>query len=195
MVSHPPAVLILPTGHMKMITYKLVFITRPGKDDAWTETEYSCKDLKLYNGVIYALGCYGKVCVLKGLDGSSLPTMQSVISLDNYEEGSVLLIEMSSDLLKVVQISSYVGRFKTQCFKVFKLDLGESKWVEVEYLGNIVLFVCLSYSFSLMASNFPGCKGNYIYFFSHDDKGIFNLEDGTVETIYQSNAHCGYQLH
>ncbi|KAF9588754.1 hypothetical protein IFM89_015481 [Coptis chinensis] len=168
MVSHPLAVLILPTGHMKMIIYKLVFITRPGKDDAWTEIEYSCKDLKLYNGVIYALGCYGKVCVLKGLDGSSLPTIPS--------HGTVLA-DGSSNSIDSLTKPSY-NHIKLSAHSVIEHSFlrgvpayapSTVLWQSNLILGTLSALVMLRYFFivflHMTPSNFP----------SNPDKAVIQL--------------------
>lgn len=83
-------------------------------------------------------------------------------------------------------------------FKVFKLsktiDDGE-QWVEMESLDDRILFVGIDSRFSVSAKDFPGCKGNCIYFYDprltqfcryystsgvFSDIGVFNFGDGSL---------------
>ncbi|XP_042507139.1 F-box protein At2g26160-like [Macadamia integrifolia] len=89
--------------------------------------------------------------------------------------------------------------YRTINFEVFKLDFAGGKWVEVENLGDRAVFVGYNDSFSVSASEFPGCKGNCIYFTDdyfegyyrqkHGacDMGIFDLGDRTVEPLVCGN--------
>ncbi|KAF9588753.1 hypothetical protein IFM89_015480 [Coptis chinensis] len=133
------------------------------KASAWIKTENQCDDLKFYNGDCYVTDDE-KVNIVKGLHGSSPPTIPAVKSSHKYDVdrgGKVSLVEASSDLLKVVRIRRYVGGYcTTHRFKIFKLDFGEFKWVKVENIGDSALYVALNHSISIVASDFPGCKGD-----------------------------------
>lgn len=92
------------------------------------------------------------------------------------------------------------SRLVTAEFKVFKLPLRQSgtgpHWVEITSLGDDALFLGDNHSVSVLASDFPGCRPNSIYFtddlitFGHPDDfgscdmGLFSLEDGKITT------HC-----
>ncbi|KAJ4965633.1 hypothetical protein NE237_017482 [Protea cynaroides] len=81
---------------------------------------------------------------------------------------------------------------KTVHFKVFKLYEVRQKWVELQSLGDRLLFLGDNCSFSTSACEFPGCKGNRIYFtdafncsngeddYGFKEIGVFNLEDGCI---------------
>ncbi|XP_031287390.1 putative F-box protein At1g65770 isoform X2 [Pistacia vera] len=86
-------------------------------------------------------------------------------------------------------------------FKVYKFDEEKREWVEVmDGLDDSVFFVGDDDSFSLSAKEFPGCKGNCVYFKEADpfkvsdchpgtDGWIFDLKDGTVGGL---SAFPGY---
>ncbi|KAJ8629400.1 hypothetical protein MRB53_022723 [Persea americana] len=97
------------------------------------------------------------------------------------------------------------GRHETRHFEVFYFSLEEwtrdktfKKLTKVESLGNRVGH---SSSKIVIASQFPGLKGNCIYFtdnlmqgyYQSSDgccgSGVFNLEDGTIEELFTDRFH------
>lgn len=86
-------------------------------------------------------------------------------------------------------------------FKVYELGVektGEYKknLVEVESLGERVIFLGQNASVLVMASQFPGFKGNRIYFtnlFESPvrclDLGIFDMEDKTIKPLFPNGVH------
>ncbi|KAF9617357.1 hypothetical protein IFM89_036278 [Coptis chinensis] len=83
--------------------------------------------------------------------------------------------------------------------KVFVLDEEQQQWVPVESLGDRVFLLSPQGSYSISALDFPGCKGNRIFFtdyefsldrgkdtFSHNI-GVFDLKDGTFEELADSS--------
>ncbi|KAF9588048.1 hypothetical protein IFM89_007289 [Coptis chinensis] len=191
-ISHPPVVLNIPLLFGKIV-HKQLYFTRPGKDDSWIaiESEHgnNYDDLTYFNGEYYALKFGGDVLVVKGLDGYSIPTTSLVASSNKFvsSRDSFYLVATSSDLLKVTRtlLDDFLA---TQHFLVQKLDFAGTKWLEVESLSNCALFVGVNVSFSVVASDFPGCEENCIYFFTGEDKGVFNLQDGTIQTICPSDS-------
>ncbi|KAM3207607.1 hypothetical protein ACQJBY_062697 [Aegilops geniculata] len=73
-------------------------------------------------------------------------------------------------------------------FEVYKLDLERSRWVKVERLADDrALFVSQQSSFSVRASETPGCRSNCIYFVSEFDEtyiqdtwGVYSMEEQKV---------------
>ncbi|XP_050372296.1 uncharacterized protein LOC126790187 isoform X2 [Argentina anserina] len=82
-------------------------------------------------------------------------------------------------------------------------DGDRSEWVsllEVENIGDEVLFVGDNYSFSVLASDYPGCQPNSIYYTDDSmkcgvhklneripyDMGIFNLADKSIRPLCSS---------
>jgi len=86
---------------------------------------------------------------------------------------------------------------RTVRFKVFRLDRSEQKWVEVDSLGERMLFLGDNCTFSASACDFSGCKGNCIlftdhYFYSNREEdgamkgrgvGVFDLESGIIGSL------------
>ncbi|KAF9609344.1 hypothetical protein IFM89_015599 [Coptis chinensis] len=95
-----------------------------------------------------------------------------------------------------------VWRYRTTKFTVYKLEEtdGYRKWKKVKNIGANAFFLGYNSSFSLAASKNFGCKQNSIYFTEFQpplswmvpmwhDIGIFNLEDGSVESIYPVDSN------
>ncbi|KAF9614318.1 hypothetical protein IFM89_018071 [Coptis chinensis] len=152
----------------------------PRKDESWNsiQGDYHYSDITFYKGNLYALRCTGEVDVVNGLHNydvsSTAPAASLVGSVGQNEWGDSdrnYLVVSNNDLLK--------------------LNFSESKWLEVEGVGDLALFLGSNDSFSVVVSDFPGYRGNSIYFsddnFSKEyghDKGIFNLKDGSIEKIF-----------
>ncbi|XP_031259775.1 F-box protein SKIP23-like [Pistacia vera] len=108
------------------------------------------------------------------------------------------LIKSSQDLFLIIK--SWPFQIDPIEFKVYKLDEEKREWVEVmDGLEDSVFFVGDDASFSLSAEEFPGCKGNCVYFkggpfevtdcHPGTDGGIIDLKDGTVGGL---SAFPGY---
>ncbi|KAH7515449.1 hypothetical protein FEM48_Zijuj10G0027400 [Ziziphus jujuba var. spinosa] len=109
-----------------------------------------------------------------------------VVGLD----GELLLVDVCLDgKLLLLNVLSYANNNnvktnkwlkKLKHVKVFKLNAKEKKWVKMESLEGMILFVGFDYtSFSVFAGDFPGCKGICIclqYF--HDQVAVFDLIAG-----------------
>ncbi|XP_059630117.1 F-box protein SKIP23-like [Cornus florida] len=104
------------------------------------------------------------------------------------------------DLLNGQTNHPLVCPYKTLQFRVYKLEFGQKKWVEVKSLSNSMLFLDGNHSMSLSAHDFPEYKANSIYFtddygdrmdedylYGGHDMSIFNLDDRSVEPFYQCN--------
>ncbi|RWR84788.1 f-box protein skip23 [Cinnamomum micranthum f. kanehirae] len=94
---------------------------------------------------------------------------------------------------------------KTTHFDIFRVTLEDSKtlkrFTKVESLGDRVVFLGHNSSIVVLASQFPGFKGNRIYFADNlmekyhyhthgcRDSGVFSLEDGTVEELFADRFH------
>lgn len=126
------------------------------------------------------------------------------------ETSKCYLMESSSgELLNVerfLEEKDDLCQFVTCDFKVCKLNRSDRQprpiWVEVESIGGDSLFLGDNHSFSLVASQFPGCRPNSIYYtddytdimlyepFGPRDMCIFSLEDKSFQmhyTLYPSH--------
>ncbi|XP_043708185.1 F-box protein At2g26160-like [Telopea speciosissima] len=200
---------------------------RPGKDLRWTVFEGYLRrshDVIFYKEQFYTVKGSGRVFMVSGLeDASPQLTLVGHRPTKPSYPSRLYLVESSGDLLMVyrfLDLYLYVDDdddedvvvdsdddgtepvrlpHRTVNFEVYKLDLGEGNWVEVDNLGDRAVFVGYNDSFSVSASEFPGCRGNCIYFTDdyfegynrqkHGalDMGIFDLGDGTVEPLVGRN--------
>lgn len=205
-------------GHPK----KLAFY-RPGKDSTWSlvkgDANVRLADVIFYRGKFYAAQNSGQVFVVGGLDSPS-PVIESTITRP-YPLASDrhYLVESSGELLLVMRTRFQPmddfdllqedidpdqdpdSIYRTTSFIVSKLDVDRRKWVEIYDLGgDCALFLGFNQSFSLLSSEFPGCKANSIYFtddyvenyifqpFGGHDIGVYDLQRNTVKKCYPSDA-------
>lgn len=174
-----------------------------------------CEDVIYFNGLFYAVDKYGSiaVCDVSG-DSPIVEFIRTPRAIDGDMQylvnanGELLLVtrylELATDL---AQLQFGIGTYETHEFRVFKLELSGRKWERVMSLGGTMLFLGENSSLALVATDFPGCKGNRIYFTDdyseldyggfpgNHDLGIFNLEDGTIEQLpcYPRNSHSHLQ--
>ncbi|RVW96709.1 F-box protein SKIP23 [Vitis vinifera] len=155
------------------------------------DTPSPCDDLIFFNGEFYAIDNTGRTVVV----AIGSPPVLSLIADSVFGGDKKSLVESNGELLMV---DTYFGQGihrqmkRAVRFKVFKLDQIGHMWVEVESLGNRILFLGEKSTFSAVASEFCGCEGNCIYytntFFCPNGQGddaytaidIFNLENGNM---------------
>uniref|UniRef100_A0A8R7QNQ8 KIB1-4 beta-propeller domain-containing protein n=1 Tax=Triticum urartu TaxID=4572 RepID=A0A8R7QNQ8_TRIUA len=72
-------------------------------------------------------------------------------------------------------------------FEVYRLDVEEARWIKVERLAaDRALFVSEQSSFTVRASEIPGCMSNCIYFVGEVDYyswvtwGVYSMEERKV---------------
>ncbi|XP_074267085.1 uncharacterized protein LOC141590384 [Silene latifolia] len=71
--------------------------------------------------------------------------------------------------------------YNTSYFEVYKLDIHANKWIEMDDLEDLALFVGNSPASSVTASSFKGCQGNSIYY--TDDSGFEETWKCTVDEL------------
>lgn len=64
----------------------------------------------------------------------------------------------------LIMIARYVDNMLTYGFKVYKLDSMNSTWLVVDNIGDDMIFLGFNDSLSISSCEFPGYKGNHIYF-------------------------------
>ncbi|PIA65127.1 hypothetical protein AQUCO_00100553v1 [Aquilegia coerulea] len=196
--------------YVVMATYggfdRLAFF-KPG-DKAWTSFDSKYRfflDVIYYRDQFYVVNCDGEVfaCDLN-LTRPKLSRVAPCLvtgAIKNY------LVESSGDLLQVLRDTNFENEghnYFNGGFEVFKLDLVKNKWNHINSLDGRVLFLGENSSFSLAASDFPGCKPNAIYFtddyfegyadneefgIGPHDMGIFNLENQSHEPHYPTKSN------
>ncbi|PWA78450.1 F-box domain, cyclin-like protein [Artemisia annua] len=88
---------------------------------------------------------------------------------------------------------------RTVKLEVYKMDREGEKWVAVKDLGDRMLFLGDNCGFSASAKDFPGCKGNCVFFTgqSREDDGamksrgvsVFDLETGNIGAIPNNSGY------
>ncbi|XP_031287372.1 F-box protein SKIP23-like [Pistacia vera] len=105
-------------------------------------------------------------------------------------EIAMYLVKSSQDLFMITK--NWQRRNEPAEFKVYKLDEEKCEWVEViDGLEDSVFFVGNDGSFSVSAKEFPGCKGDCVYFKEGPIRGgIIDLKDGTVGGFSAFPGYC-----
>ena len=176
-------------------------------DKKWTiidDMQSPYDDVIYFDGKFFAVDNTGRTVVVDVADGSSPVVKFGANSVFGGDKKS--LVESEGELLLVdTYFSMYLDdddhvRWMIERmiqFKVFKLDQSEHKWIEVESLGDRLLFLGDDSSFSARASDFHGCKGNSIcftnisFFSDAEDEdasrsgtiGVFDLDTGSIGPI------------
>ncbi|XP_077223897.1 F-box protein SKIP23-like isoform X2 [Tasmannia lanceolata] len=198
-----------------IVTYdwKLSFY-KPG-DEKWTTINNEWihyEDVIYYKDKFYAITNHNAVVTC---DFASIDNPKFTVITPPFEGGidRRYLVESSGKLLKVERFCEWNPDYeldrdgnvvqpcpewvcRTDWFDVFELDEVTREWILIESLGDEMLFVGYSNSFSLSASDFPQGKGNCIYFTDNSenlpewglDNGVFNLEDKSVKPFYPSSS-------
>eukprot|EP00268_Persea_americana_P028129 TRINITY_DN27365_c0_g1_i2.p1 TRINITY_DN27365_c0_g1~~TRINITY_DN27365_c0_g1_i2.p1 ORF type:complete len:355 (+),score=17.43 TRINITY_DN27365_c0_g1_i2:89-1153(+) len=94
------------------------------------------------------------------------------------------LVESGGEVLLVVKRYE-LGATLPHSFMVFRLDPSTLLWIEMNEIGNRVLFLGRSCS-SSFTSTVMRCRENLIYFtepfYDHTTWWVFNMEDGSIES-------------
>ncbi|KAL3639002.1 hypothetical protein CASFOL_016909 [Castilleja foliolosa] len=181
-------------------------------DESWkifdAARSYS-EDVIYFNDSFYAVNKFGSIAICD-LNDEISPTVK-VINVRQQIDGDLqYLVNAMGDLLLVsrylefeIDIEHYLEVCKTVKFRVFRFDWNAQIWVSIASLVDRVLFLGANSSFAMLASDYPGCKGNRIYFTDDysgtyyesiggdHDVGVYNLSDGTIESFpcYPRNSH------
>ncbi|KAM3321570.1 F-box protein like [Capsicum chacoense] len=180
----------------------------------WTyinkEIPDAAMSINYYKGHFYYVTCEGELWSFE-VAGPNTPKPIVEPRLLYWPEDGIFgqcsvqfdIVELSDALLFVTRYADYTddpeAGHKTFKFKVLELDVikGELK-EEVKTLGDSAIFVGLnSGACSVDSSKFTRIKPNHIYFiddwfqklyFTEDvggkDKGVYNLENGKIESMY-----------
>lgn len=171
-------------------------------DERWRFIEGAnsyCEDVIYRDGFFYAVNTFGliAICDVNG----DFPTV-SYIERPRLLRGDIqYLVSVGDDLILVTrhlrsnfwpELDQTV--YRTTQFNVSKLGDGP-KWERVTDLGDYMIFIGQNSSFALLASDFPGCMGNCIYytddysdsnydgFLEEQDMGIYRLGDASIEEL------------
>lgn len=168
-------------------------------------------DIIFHNGKLHALNQSGQVLVFED-NGISPNSKVTEIALPVYVDTYLKYLVASSDggLIMVaryfhfIEINTRESIPRTYRLRAFKLNSINLSWVEVKNIGDDILFVGLNSSFSISSYHFPEYRRNHIYFSDsiysfgdfvynnrqeNSDTGVFNLEDGTLQSLAGFENH------
>ncbi|KAJ8626675.1 hypothetical protein MRB53_019982 [Persea americana] len=169
-------------------------------------------DLIYHNGQFYAVGLDGRVgvCSINNTN-PYVETLTEVLieGITDFTRPYLVVDSANKGLLIVLRsaYSSWPGNSQTSGFQVYEVGLDETgnykkKPVNMESLGDRIIFVGYNSSMLVMASEFPAFKGNCIYFtddsmgyYFYDlldgcrDIGVFDMEDKTIKALFPNRVH------
>ncbi|KAL6224428.1 hypothetical protein ACLB2K_003283 [Fragaria x ananassa] len=130
-------------------------------------------DVICHDGKFYAVSLDGRTIVVdSSLTAKMIATpISAPVIWRNIPIGirKRYLVESFGELLLVIYLASRTEyRHLSEvgvAFEIFKLNADEKQWVEMTTLDDRILFVGEDSRFSVLARDFPGCKGNCIYFY------------------------------
>ncbi|KAL5726596.1 hypothetical protein ACHQM5_009627 [Ranunculus cassubicifolius] len=142
------------------------------------------QDVIQFNGVFYTVDRYAWVDEFGKLD--LVPVAKRRACPPNTNQGhsnlQKYLVEFDHELHMTVRKWSR-DTYKTISIQVYKFD--RRGWKKLETLGDNVVFVGRNTSFALKASEHPGCKPDCIYFTTDKEMGIFYMETGNSDYLFQ----------
>ncbi|KAI8569553.1 hypothetical protein RHMOL_Rhmol02G0287200 [Rhododendron molle] len=181
--------------------YKSLCFWKPG-EKAWTTIKtrgYFLTDITYYKGQFYSISLGGTifVCNVWGRD----PTVAKIVGHTFPDITSPserpYIVESEGELLLVV------FDYRTNEFRVFKVDLKDLACAELHSLGSNALFVGHNSSISIRASNFQGIRPKCIYYTGDclytggsqlfkrgggKGTGIYNMEDRNLAPCYKGGS-------
>ncbi|PON97348.1 hypothetical protein TorRG33x02_068150 [Trema orientale] len=164
---------------------------RYGKDTTWRKIDEYCgfEDIVRYKNQLYAIKKKGELLAFDPCTGI-VKLVATRISVGPTANIKRYLVEWYGEFLLVeryMDFSAHRNDRMTKMYKVFKLDFGGARWIEIKSLGDLALFIGDNSSMAVLASTFDGCQPNCIYY-THDevglqtrtypfcDLGVYNLE-------------------
>lgn len=184
---------------------ELAFL-RLAKDRAWTKVDPKdyifADDIFHYNNELWVLNYFGALISI-GIIDSFISTIKIAPEIPNIEGNNIKRYIVNSCDGELFQVERYFHfdwsndrSRKTKMFKVFRMDFDSRRWIEVNSLGDMALFLGDNSSISVLASDFIGCQPNCIYF-SHDwdcihvsantmicDLGTYDVANGSFRLHY-----------
>ncbi|KAL6223673.1 hypothetical protein ACLB2K_002532 [Fragaria x ananassa] len=207
-----------PNNYVVIVLYgyqgcKLAFIK--GGEERWTYVDRRIsrlRDAMFYRNQVYAVG--GAQEKIVSFDVNGPPKVKQATRTGEYKGGGWIhnsyLVESASGehvwhVRRLGTFSKRTGLYSER-FKVYKVvfdaqDGSVVEQVKVESNGDEALFVGVSHSVSVLASNFPGsCKPNSIYYTNYDLHGhtepesrplpyrVFSLDEGSITCYHEFNS-------
>ncbi|KAF9600455.1 hypothetical protein IFM89_009370 [Coptis chinensis] len=179
------------------------------ESDSWSmidDARLYSEDVVYHNGMFYAVSKKGGVAVFDL--GGNKPVVSFIFPPVKCD-GDILYLVVSDTggIFLVTRYLNFVSDvepdliYSTVGFDVFELVASDMNWVPVKSLGDRMFFLGGNSSLCLLASDFPGCNGNRIYFTDEyteandggaradHDVGVFMLEDGSLKMFPCWSSH------
>ncbi|KAK8609592.1 hypothetical protein V6N13_062037 [Hibiscus sabdariffa] len=174
---------------------------RPSIDNEWCtflRNYHSIEDVICFRDCIYAVDNTGDAFCCKVTDleprtkykfrhaGGQFPSKKHLIE---STAGELMMVECKGEWQP--EGSGYSHRFD---FKVWRMEDEGRKWMEMESLGDSAIFINHTISLSVVASDFPGCRPNCIYYTSTILRAlcslpfvVCNMETRSPMTVYMED--------
>ncbi|RVW83654.1 hypothetical protein CK203_039339 [Vitis vinifera] len=188
--------LVFETGSNYLLHALIPFRCVLSVDPDENPNEYVLMDIVYKDGLFYVLEQQGQLlsCDVSGTLKVERVTPPDTLHRTNRDK-TYLVESPQGHLFRVIKVVD--DDRTTVGFVIYKLiySLGNPRWTEVKSLGDVALFLGDNHSISVVASDFPSCQPNSIYFCEHyhefyslpDDRydvGVFSLLDGAITPIY-----------
>ncbi|KAF5205391.1 hypothetical protein FRX31_005034 [Thalictrum thalictroides] len=197
--------------------------TRPAEPIV-KEDEWLFSDILFYKGMLYGLTQANGLVRFEFTNDLKQPLALTVLNVHPMSRPTdagfkgiySYLVESRGELLMVYRYGNPLcrdskGLHITEKFLVYKLDQSSDplQWVQLQSLGDQMLFLGRSSSMSFSAASIPGFKGNCIYFtddawpyffhgvgsrYCNSDNGIFYLDDGHIESFFKTDDSYSFNL-
>ncbi|XP_062102726.1 F-box protein SKIP23-like [Humulus lupulus] len=167
--------------------------------DRWTAiddtvSQLCYEDVTLYRGKFCAVDEFGRAVVV---DSAALKITEIASAIPGGAGDKKNLVDFNGELLLVdrylTKEHNYMydingGRstssVKVEEFRLYFLKLDQKKWIEVETLGDQILFLGEDCSYTISAKSFGGCRGNCIIYSDPHFK-VYNLDDRRIVPVTQ----------
>ncbi|KAM7507584.1 hypothetical protein LguiA_018037 [Lonicera macranthoides] len=197
-------------------------------DDKWTRLDlpapyasYLFEDVKFYQQKLYAVRSCGELVVIEDIGPNPKVTrivapnpsypLCAPVYLVESSDGDLIMLDRS---IRVQHGENCFSIVQTVDFGIYKLDLSSSSWREVESIGEDMYFLGYNSSVSISSREFPGLKGNCIYYTEgpesfgakkqkHEDSdiGVFKLDEEIFDELpgfkcesKKLNGEMNYQI-
>lgn len=164
-------------------------------DEEWTflcaKPRRSFTDIIFHKGKLHALNTRGELLVFENI-GPEPKVTQIARSAPHGVSPQYLVECCDGELIMVDRDEDSNGN---DIFRVYKLDPNNSSWFQVYSIGDDMLFLGWSSSLAVSSHDFPGYKGNRIFFGDDNNAfelrfkekgvniGVFDLDDGSTESL------------
>ncbi|KAJ4746483.1 hypothetical protein LUZ62_080888 [Rhynchospora pubera] len=155
-------------------------------------------DCVYYEGMYYINDYGADTRIMNATTGEVVSTIPSPETGFNKIECQYML-ETCGEILLIYR-HKIAGKMKQYVFDIYRLDeaRGDYQWVKIRGIGDRMLFLNSTGGFSVSASDFPGFRGNCIYFQAADLPSHnymllrqHDLENGTTKILPNFWGECG----